>query len=95
MSKTLHALTIHVNRTHLEQWEMSKEQKLIKKEKQKQIRQSMKILNGGCYRAGKERDHFNEYMKNFQYRERTTCGLCQKETTSIKWHNKVYHLGYK
>ena len=93
MSKTPHALTIHVNRKHLGKWKILKEQKLIKKEKQKQIRQSLKILNGGRYRAGKERDHFNKYMKNFQHRERTTCGLCQKETTSIDWHNKVYHLG--
>ena len=37
MSKTPHALTIHVNRKHLGKWEISKEQRLIKKEKQKQI----------------------------------------------------------
>ena len=92
MSKTPHALTIHVNRKHLGKWKITKEQQILKKEKQKQIRQNMKIQNGGRYRAGKERDHFNKYMKNFQQRERTSCKLCQKETTSLDWHNKVYHL---
>ena len=57
--------------------------------KKRQKKQEMKVKNGGLYRAGKEREAFNKYMRELQRKERVTCGVCQKETTNLDWHQNM------
>ena len=93
-SKTKQALNIHVRRRHLGKLE-TQEQKKIWNARKRQKKQKKKMDNGGLYRTGKEREEYNRYMREFQYKERFICELCKKETINPDWHKKFICIKLK
>ena len=88
-SKSSNTMRLHDGKIHLKIWGIiTQEHRDMRNAKKRLARHSKKADNGGLYRAGEERRLFNNYMREFQQKERTSCELCCKQTTNMVWHKK-------
>ena len=88
--KTKTGLRMHINGRHLGKIQSKEKRALYNATKRLKNKERTK-RNGGLYRIGEERVKYREYMKSLAKREKINCPYCDRKTTNLDFHTKIYH----